>query len=270
MGKTYVCSDLHGQFLAFQKAIQVSGFSLEKGDHLWYLGDAIDRWGHSKACFETIYNWREQYPEQVKFHMGNHEKMLLDFLASPNELSLSMNGQLWLQNGGMQTCFSFLNEFYDQMPPTFMDLQQAFLTHYPNLIQQLRSLTLYHETDDAIFTHAGLYPHVPLEEQTMDDFLWVRDEFFEHYNGKLVVHGHTQTFTIPDYSKPIRDRYGRIEKYGTREGLHITPHRIGIDGGCASRHEFYFIEWPTLKTYVIPCERIHDWDVKEYKLQPIV
>jgi serine/threonine protein phosphatase 1 len=41
--------------------------------------------------------------------------------------------------------------------------------------------------------HAGIRPSIPLDQQRMDDLLWIRDEFLEspHRHTKFVVHGHT-------------------------------------------------------------------------------
>ena len=43
------------------------------------------------------------------------------------------------------------------------------------------------------FCHAGVRPGVPLDRQSDDDLLWIRDEFLNSTEdfGKIVVHGHT-------------------------------------------------------------------------------
>ena len=47
--------------------------------------------------------------------------------------------------------------------------------------------------------HAGIDPDKPLEEQTPEDMLWIRDAFLEADCdfGKIVVHGHSVT-ELPD------------------------------------------------------------------------
>lgn len=54
---------------------------------------------------------------------------------------------------------------------------------------------LYYESDNHIFVHAGLRPNLPLQAQTEDDMLWIRDEFIgsKFDWGKRVVYGHTAT-----------------------------------------------------------------------------
>ena len=43
--------------------------------------------------------------------------------------------------------------------------------------------------------HAGVRPGVPLDRQSDEDLLWIRDEFLDSDVdfGKIVVHGHTPT-----------------------------------------------------------------------------
>ena len=61
------------------------------------------------------------------------------------------------------------------------------------------------------FVHAGIRPGVPLEKQTQEDKLWIRDEFLNSTinHGRIVVHGHSIS------SEP-----------------QILPNRIGIDTGA--------------------------------------
>ena len=59
--------------------------------------------------------------------------------------------------------------------------------------------------------HAGVRPGVPLDRQSEDDLLWIRDEFLSSKMdfGKIVVHGHTPT-----------------------EEPEVLPNRINIDTGA--------------------------------------
>jgi len=61
------------------------------------------------------------------------------------------------------------------------------------------------------FCHAGVRPGVPLERQSEDDLLWIRDAFLASDTnfGKIVVHGHT----------PVAEP-------------EVLPNRIGIDTGA--------------------------------------
>jgi serine/threonine protein phosphatase 1 len=49
---------------------------------------------------------------------------------------------------------------------------------------------------DFYFTHAGVRPGVPLEQQREEDLLEIREQFLNCHDdfGKIVVHGHTPAF----------------------------------------------------------------------------
>ena len=54
---------------------------------------------------------------------------------------------------------------------------------------------------DFFFVHAGVRPGIPLQKQSRQDLLWIRDDFLLHEEdfGMVVVHGHT-----PIYEPEIR------------------------------------------------------------------
>ena len=74
-----------------------------------------------------------------------------------------------------------------------------------------RDLDFFHIEGGYLFVHAGIQPGVPIEKQTSQDLLWIREEFIASQadHGHCVVHGHT-IFTEPE----------------------IRPNRIGIDTGA--------------------------------------
>ena len=59
--------------------------------------------------------------------------------------------------------------------------------------------------------HAGVRPGIPLERQTEEDLLWIRDQFLQSRAdfGKIVVHGHTPA-----------------------ERPELLPNRINVDTGA--------------------------------------
>jgi len=67
----------------------------------------------------------------------------------------------------------------------------------------------YINGQEYIFCHAGLKPGVTLENQTVDTILWIREEFYNEYNGTAeVVVGHTPTPYIGNVpGMKITDKY---------------------------------------------------------------
>jgi serine/threonine protein phosphatase 1 len=165
--------DLHGRYDLLRKVFNEVLPAQPAGTLLVFLGDYIDRGPDSRVILEALMAFRALRPETVML-MGNHERMLLDALEGKQE-------ELFLCNGGLETLRSYglTLETLAQLPAS----HQRFL----------RSLPLFHETDQYIFVHAGLRPGLPLAEQQERDLLWIRDEFI-HSDwdfGKTVVFGHT-------------------------------------------------------------------------------
>ena len=65
----------------------------------------------------------------------------------------------------------------------------------------LNTLPTYLDLGDVWLVHAGVHPNIPLEEQDADEFCWIRTEFHSmeqpFFADKLIVTGHTLTFTFP-------------------------------------------------------------------------
>ena len=145
---------------------------------------------------------------ETHFLKGNHEAILLDFLAEPWRLDH------WLLNGGDATMESYGVDTARLArlgaPPEVW--RTAFAEALPEAhLRFFRSLKLSVSFGDYLFVHAGVRPGVPLAAQLEADLVWIRAPFLNHSEpfGKIVVHGHT----------PVREPVMR-------------PNRIGIDTGA--------------------------------------
>ena len=60
-------------------------------------------------------------------------------------------------------------------------------------VEFLRACPLTHAENGLLFVHAGIDPRLPLEWQTEEQLLWIRDPFLDHSEpfNWLVVHGHS-------------------------------------------------------------------------------
>jgi len=129
----------------------------------------------------------------LKCLIGNHERMMLDFLVEPETV-----GQMWLRNGGLETLQSY-GVGFDTAAPRVQEFQRArdaLAAALPARHKEfLDQLLLTHREGDYLFVHAGLKPGVALDAQREADMLWIRGPFLHtpaDY-GCLVVHGHTIT-----------------------------------------------------------------------------
>lgn len=102
---TYVMSDIHGQYEAYQDVLaQISFETFSKRDKLYILGDVIDRGGDSMKILHHIM----ANPDKITLLMGNHELMMVESLPTAKINNLfHETAQLWLNNGGGTTCAKF-------------------------------------------------------------------------------------------------------------------------------------------------------------------
>jgi len=152
-----------------------------------FIGDYIDRGPGSRAVLDLLLRWRRD--NEAVFLLGNHETFLTRFLADSRTLDE------WRQNGGLETLLSY------ELKPTISPdrREQVRLADQlagaipPQHLNFLASLDLSFCCGDFLFVHAGVRPGVPIEEQTEDDLLWIREEFLAHEQPfeRFVVHGHT-------------------------------------------------------------------------------
>ncbi len=168
-----IIGDVHGHYdglVALLDQVAPGG-----DDEVHFLGDLIDRGPRSADVIDL-----------VRFHhfhclLGNHEQMLLQSFPKAGH---SNSLQSWLHSGGNNTIASYRD--WDQL-----------LEH----LEWIRELPLYKDLGDTWLVHAGLNPHVPLSMQTANELCWIREEFHSirepYFLNKLVITGHTITFTLP-------------------------------------------------------------------------
>ncbi len=147
---------------------------------LVHLGDYVDR-GRDSAVVLQLVKCPAVPVDRVVNLSGNHEIMLLDALAGyPG----AVDG--WLDNGGGATLHSWGID--PASPP------QSWRAQVPqDDVAMLEGLAFQHRRDGYLFVHAGLRPGVPLDRQSADDLLWIREPFLSSRQsfGAIVVHGHT-------------------------------------------------------------------------------
>lgn len=174
---------------------------------LVFLGDYVDRGPDSRAVVDMLLGGLPQGFE-THFLKGNHEAILLDFLAD------AMRLEHWLVNGGEATMRSYGvdTERLDRAGASPEAWRETFAKALPEThLRFFESLRLSVSFGDYLFVHAGVKPGVPLAAQQEADLVWIRGPFLNSAEpfGKIVVHGHTPT------EKPV-----------------TRTNRIGIDTGA--------------------------------------
>jgi serine/threonine protein phosphatase 1 len=145
-------------------------------DQIYFLGDLIDRGPKSSQVVEFV---KESGYQCL---LGNHEQMLLDILGDGEIYGPAL--QAWLYSGGHSTVNSYGEDGVRQ-----------------DHIDWMRKLPTYIDLGDVWLVHAGVHPKMTLEEQSSEQFCWIRDEFHTsnkpYFPDKLIITGHTITFTMP-------------------------------------------------------------------------
>jgi serine/threonine protein phosphatase 1 len=206
--RLYAIGDIHGRLDLLDRAIAAIRRDVEEhgpGALTVTLGDYIDRGPESRGVFDRLIE--NPFPTPYVALKGNHEALLEAFLADPAV------GQHWRRLGGLETLHSYgvpvrglmLGKNYEEAADRLRDALPA--EHMSFLLSLKTSLS----HGKYFLCHAGVRPGVPLERQSDEDLLWIRDEFLSSTMdfGKIVVHGHTPT------AEP-----------------EVLPNRINIDTGA--------------------------------------
>jgi serine/threonine protein phosphatase 1 len=169
-----IIGDVHGNFDTLLRLLD--RVAPDSNDEVYFLGDLIDRGQQSLQVVDFVIK------NNYQCLLGNHEYMLLKALGEKEVSEKWFNG--WIESGGAATLLSYNNN----IPAEHIDWFQSL----PN----------YLDLGDIWLVHAGVHPEYPLEKQTSEQFCWIRNEFHTitqpYFKDKLIITGHTLTFTFPD------------------------------------------------------------------------
>ena len=161
-----------------------------------FLGDYIDRGPDSRQVLQIVQRLQAQGAICLR---GNHEELML----GATELERGLTN--FLVNGGDATIASL------RTPAAFQRAQEW-----------MRGLPTNHEDERRYYVHAGIRPGVPLDQQTAETKLWIRDSFLRHTGRfpKYIVHGHSAddlfrsaTNDAGRARQPLQRRYGRWNQW---------------------------------------------------------
>ena len=208
-----IVGDLHGRLDLLQRMLDAIDAREDAGAHrIVFVGDMIDRGPQSAAILNRLFEMSSTAPENVICLMGNHERMMLDFLDDP-----ARHGPLWLGNGGNETLASFGLSPWTRSADVSADKRLESLgadltAAMPSEIAKwLAALPLIWREDPLVVTHAGADPSRDIAGQSAQTYLWGHPAFLRQnrHDGLWVAHGHT-----------IMDE------------AHAQPGRIAVDTGA--------------------------------------
>ncbi len=207
--RLYIIGDIHGRSDLLDRIVDEIYRDVEKhkgGECLTItLGDYVDRGPDSRGVLDRLA--RNPFPTDYVALKGNHEVLFESFLRDPS------TGDAWRRLGGLETLHSYgipVNEL--MLGRGYDDAVRALRAAVPK--EHLRFLSALKPSmsiRDCFLCHAGVRPGISLENQSLEDLLWIRDEFLNSTAdfGKIVIHGHTP-----------------------REWPDVRPNRVNIDTGA--------------------------------------
>lgn len=211
--RLYAVGDIHGEKLCLRRLLAMIAADMDRhrapGMHsaIVFLGDYIDRGPDSSGVLDLLCDIAVKSADGTgpacRFLMGNHEQAFLDFLHDP------VAGAPWLSFGGVEALASYgirasvgisdpkrFRALRDELEARLPPAHRAFL-------EALEPMAVY---GDYAFVHAGIRPGQPLERQSVEDLLWIREPFLSYgrRHEKMVVHGHT----VVDQPELLDNRIG--------------------------------------------------------------
>jgi len=196
----YVMSDIHGQYIRYKSIMKQ--IRLKKDDHLYVLGDCIDRNPFGLPILKELY-----YKPNVTVLLGNHEHMMLEALTKEDQNNKYMGR--WYNNGGFVT-----HRRYRYCTPAYR----------AEILDIIRSLPVNAEVRcngvDYLLVHGAPLGYKYKYGDAVMDAVWTRLDYADVMpEDKTVIFGHTPTSRY-QAGWPIRIYHGENRM-------------IGVDCGCA-------------------------------------
>ncbi|HBG5345162.1 TPA: serine/threonine protein phosphatase [Clostridioides difficile] len=177
-------SDLHGMYDKFISMLEQINFN--SNDHLYILGDVLDRGDKSLEIIDYIRNHKN-----ITLLKGNHELMFQESWRDTN------NRYLWFYNGGDDTFYKLKNKKFEY--------EESFYKY-------IKNLPYLEIIDNFILVHAGLYLPNNYENLNIEQIIELQEEDIcvwdrtilntnKHIKGYTIIIGHTPTQNIKDYEK---------------------------------------------------------------------
>lgn len=209
--RIYAIGDIHGRadlLSQLHEKIRIDAELYEGKKTIVYLGDYVDRGEQSKQVIDILISEPLENFESIHLK-GNHEQAMMDFIEYPGAAAA------WLSFGGREALSSYgIPLAYIPSMNEVGEIAQKLSDKLPDSHRELMTNALPSwQCGSYYFVHAGIRPGVDLDEQTIEDKLWIRDDFLGSTlsHGTIVVHGHSITM-VPEF----------------------LPNRIGIDTGAFS------------------------------------
>lgn len=188
----YVMSDIHGHLQRFESIMEQ--IKLDEGDHLFVLGDVIDRHPDGIKILITLLRM-----PNVTVLLGEHELMLCRAVYKP---ATDAAKNLWFKNGGKPTYEAWKKLSFPEQVEIIYKLQRCPLNTQIEIGG--KTYLLAHGSPMELFDPATSKFSTP-QMHTVWAHIGPEDKMPK---GKMVIFGHTPTF-IYQPNVPMAVRVGK-------------------------------------------------------------
>lgn len=199
MSRRILISDIHGCFYSFRSLLE-ERVKFSKEDHLYLLGDYINKGPHSKLVLDYLMEL-EGSGYSLTILRGNHEQELLNVLSGSTPLDV------FISKGGITFLRSFNCNRPEEIPQKYVDF--------------ILSMPFFIKLPDFFLVHAGFNFSMQNPFNETEELLNIRnyETDLNKTGGRKVIHGHSPTNT---------DKI--LQSLNSREN------HFSIDAGCAYIH----------------------------------
>ena len=191
----YAIGDIHGQSAQLDSALALIEADGGRDAPHVFLGDLPDRGPDTKGVIDRLMAGQAAGRDWTVI-LGNHDRMFLRFVRDGVEHDPAItSGKGWLfpALGGPATLASYGVAGADESADRTALLAEARAAVPRAHLDWLAERPLWHRAQGHLFVHAGIRPGVPIEDQSEEDLIWIRDGWLDDTrdHGEMVVHGHT-------------------------------------------------------------------------------
>ncbi|MFK7940367.1 MAG: metallophosphoesterase [Roseovarius sp.] len=187
----YVIPDIHGYLDKLEAALALVEREAGPDARIIFLGDLVDRGPDSCGVIQTVMDGIAEGRNWTVIR-GNHDQLFLEFLDSGQISSPHLRDPMtWISKTmGAQDTLASYGIVASEDDPNWEGARRAVPQAHRDF---LATLPLYLETDELLFVHAGIEPGVPVQDNSPEQLMWMREPFLSdpRDHGRLVVHGHS-------------------------------------------------------------------------------
>jgi serine/threonine protein phosphatase 1 len=202
-GRFWFVGDIHGRADLLATLLDAVARE-ERAPKVVFLGDIVDRGPASRDCLDLVQETLSSCPGS-RLILGNHDDMFLSAMHGGLD---SRDARHWRdRSGGKETLESY------GCPQGIVEAARMIKASHPAHLKMLEDAALLLRFGPFVACHAGIDPRLPLDTQHKLDVLWIRNEFLDFSDNRLVpvIHGHS----ITDNEMPV-----------------MTENRISLDTGA--------------------------------------